>query len=144
MGPRLHEGGAPRVPPERGVVVQLVRTPACQAGGRGFEPRRPRHSFARSPGPMTKRVASERLHGGAVLRLVLDAPQGNILDIAMMEALSAAIEAVSGEPHLKAVIFEGAGRHFSYGASIQEHRPERVGAMLAAFHGLFRRLAGLD
>src|SRR5438034_9121628 len=26
-----------------GVVVQLVRTPACHAGGREFEPRRPRH-----------------------------------------------------------------------------------------------------
>src|SRR5205814_4291729 len=26
-----------------GVVVRLVRTPACQAGGRRFEPGRPRH-----------------------------------------------------------------------------------------------------
>jgi hypothetical protein len=31
-----------------GDVVQSVRTPACHAGGREFEPRRPRHQITRA------------------------------------------------------------------------------------------------
>src|SRR2546422_4241627 len=89
-------------------------------------------------------VVPERLHGGAVLRLTLDAPPGNILDIAMMRALRRTLAADTGASPLKAIVLEGAGAHFSFGASIEEHRPETVRDMLSAFHDLIRALARLD
>ena len=38
-----------------GGVVQLVRTPACHAGGRGFESRRSRQFFESAPHLLSKR-----------------------------------------------------------------------------------------
>jgi cyclohexa-1,5-dienecarbonyl-CoA hydratase len=89
-------------------------------------------------------VRTIRRQDGAVLRLLLDAPPGNILDIRMMAALRRGVAEAAADPRTKALLFEGAGEHFSYGASIEEHRPDRIRGLLAEFHGLFRDLVRLD
>lgn len=78
--------------------------------------------------------------GGSLLRLTLDRPKGNILDLAMIRALRAAFQGCRERSDLRAVLLTGAGRHFSFGASVEEHQPGQVEEMLPEFHGLFRDL----
>jgi cyclohexa-1,5-dienecarbonyl-CoA hydratase len=87
------------------------------------------------------RIESER--EGAVLRIILDAPPGNILDLDMIEGLRLAISRAARENGVKALLFEGAGAHFSYGASVPEHRPNEIERVLPRFHDLFRDLYDL-
>lgn len=51
-------------------------------------------------------------------------------------ALASGLEGVGRNPHLKLITIEGAGADFSFGASIPEHAPERIAAVLPAMHAL--------
>lgn len=77
---------------------------------------------------------------GALLRLTLDRPKGNIIDTEMVEAIRAELSCARTKPALRAVLFSGEGKHFSFGASVEEHQVEQVGEMLPTFHALFRDL----
>jgi cyclohexa-1,5-dienecarbonyl-CoA hydratase len=75
--------------------------------------------------------------------ITLDRAPLNILDIAMMESLDAALDRAL--PKSDFVIFQGAGvKAFCAGADVADHTPKRVEKMLSAFHGVFRRLAVAD
>lgn len=75
--------------------------------------------------------------------ITLDRPPLNVLDIAMMKSLDAALERALPESDF--VIFQGSGtKAFCAGADVADHTPERVGKMLHAFHTVFRRLASAD
>ena len=65
-------------------------------------------------------VKATLLEDGTLLHLVMDKPKGNILSLEMMQALSKELNAQKDNPHLRAVIIRGAGKHFSFGASVEE------------------------
>jgi cyclohexa-1,5-dienecarbonyl-CoA hydratase len=83
-------------------------------------------------------------HEGELERIVLDAPKGNVLDLAMISAIRSRLGELNRErTPLKLLVFEGAGPHFSFGASVEEHLPDRVDTMLRAFHAMFREIESL-
>jgi cyclohexa-1,5-dienecarbonyl-CoA hydratase len=90
-------------------------------------------------GPALRATLEE---GGSLLRLVLARPKGNVIDAAMIAELRAALAAHRAAPGLRSVLLEGEGGHFSFGASVPEHLPGQVEAMLPAFHALARELCG--
>jgi cyclohexa-1,5-dienecarbonyl-CoA hydratase len=57
-----------------------------------------------------------------------------------MHEIAAAVEIAGSNPQGKAILFCAEGDHFSFGASVPEHRAEVVAEMLTAFHALFRTL----
>lgn len=85
-------------------------------------------------------IKAWRDRGGRVLRLRLARPKANIVDAAMIEALRAALIDNQNDRQLKAALLDHEGPHFSFGASIQEHTPPEIGAMLKSFHALLGAL----
>ena len=77
---------------------------------------------------------------GALLRLRLAKPKANLVDAAMIEALHEALTQYRRHVLLRGVILDAEGPHFSFGASVEEHLPEKCATMLASLHALLLEL----
>ena len=77
---------------------------------------------------------------GRLLRLRLDRPKPNILDADLVSALYQALEEHGAGPELRGILIDASGPHFSFGASVEEHMPDRCAAMLDGFHKLILRV----
>ncbi len=86
-------------------------------------------------------IIGERLEDGAVVRLTLNQPKANILSMAMMADLGTALDLHRDDRELRLVVIRGAGRAFSFGASVAEHQRDQAADMLASFHAFSRKLA---
>lgn len=73
---------------------------------------------------------------GALLRLTLARPKANIVDAEMIAALAGALAAHAQAKGLRGVLLGAEGPNFSFGASVEEHLPERCAGMLASLHAL--------
>lgn len=76
----------------------------------------------------------------AVARITLDHAPLNVIDIPMMEELSAAIAEVDSRPEISALVLEAKGKAFSAGVDVAAHTPDRIPEMLAKFHGAIKAL----
>ena len=66
----------------------------------------------------------------------LSHPKGNIITAEIVATLRAALERDAQNHRLKVITIEGAGEDFSFGASIPEHAPDQIAAVLPEMHGL--------
>ncbi len=89
---------------------------------------------------MAEQVHAEVSADGTRLSLVIEGPNGNALTVAMIESVRRELKHAETLRHLKLLSIAGAGADFSYGSSIEEHRPEAIGDAMPPFHALIREL----
>ncbi len=94
---------------------------------------------------MTTPIRCTSEHSGELSRIVLDRPKANILDFETLAAIRRRIEELAESPGpVKLLVFEGSGPNFSFGASVEEHMPEKVARLIRQFHRLFWDLERLS
>jgi cyclohexa-1,5-dienecarbonyl-CoA hydratase len=88
---------------------------------------------------MTTLVRRYDERAGQWVRLVLDAPRGNLLSMRMVQSIREALALVA-PGRVKWVTIEGTGGEFSFGADIREHRRAAMPSVLPATLALLRQL----
>lgn len=75
-----------------------------------------------------------------VARITLTHPPINVIDIPMMEQLSAAITQIEQRVDVAVLVLSGSEEAFSGGVDIAAHTRDKVQEMLTRFHAIFRAL----
>jgi cyclohexa-1,5-dienecarbonyl-CoA hydratase len=78
---------------------------------------------------------------GEVLRLAINRPPYNVLDIATMEEMNTALDLAMENTTAKVLVITGNGdKTFSSGVDVVDHTPDKVVKMIDVFHGMLKRL----
>jgi len=80
----------------------------------------------------------------ACVRITIGGSKGNILTREVMQELRTALSEIKADRDVKAVILMGEGKHFSFGASVEEHQRAFAAGMIHDFHELIFDVADLS
>lgn len=78
---------------------------------------------------------------GGVLTLTLSRPPLNVLNIAMLREMDAALDALAGDASLKALVVRAEGKMFSAGVDVADHTADKVGEMIPLFDRVCAKMA---
>ncbi len=83
----------------------------------------------------------ETANKDGIFTLTLNNPPLNILNIAMLDEITAAVAEAAGCGFL---FLEAKGKAFSAGADVGEHMPDKAAKMLSSFHKAIKALAAFE
>jgi cyclohexa-1,5-dienecarbonyl-CoA hydratase len=89
-----------------------------------------------------RNIIFERERG--VVRITLNHPPVNIMDILTMKEINAALEGLQGDEETKVVVFTARGKAFCAGVDVKDHTVDKVHEMIQVFHRIFRQMWSLD
>jgi cyclohexa-1,5-dienecarbonyl-CoA hydratase len=75
-----------------------------------------------------------------VATLTMNRPPLNILDIALCRVLTETVHGLAGLDEVGVLVLTGAGKAFSAGVDVGEHKPPTAHDSLHAFHDLCRAI----
>jgi cyclohexa-1,5-dienecarbonyl-CoA hydratase len=90
-----------------------------------------------------EKLQLEYSHEGAVANIILNDGKGNVLDNIMMLEILDVFKEIRANQHIKLITFTGQGKHFSFGASVEEHTKELAPTMLRTFHKIFEEIVDM-
>lgn len=77
-----------------------------------------------------------------VARITLHHDPVNVIDLPMMDELTAALDEIEERADIAVVVLAASGKAFSVGVDVAAHTPDKIQEMLSKFHGVILKLVG--
>lgn len=78
-----------------------------------------------------------------VVSLILNRPPLNVLTIAMMREMNAALASIRVHPTARVFLIQAEGKAFSAGVDVADHTADKVDEMMDEFHSIFENLCAV-